>query len=116
MCGGKPGIQKLFAVVDLPGMHLHSYHDDQVEDGDSGKAKDEAVRFAVPVQLLRHREHLHGAIDDRRDAKQPSADHGDGQVADIVPRYCHEAQDGGDDAQQVRVLPLVGAGHQFVGD
>lgn len=114
--GGEPGIQELLAVVDLPGVDLHRHHYEQVEDGDGRKAEDEAVRFAVPVQLLRHGEHLHGTIDYGRDAKQPGADHGHGQVTDGVPRQRHEAQCGGNDAQQVRVLPLVGAGHQFVGE
>lgn len=96
-------------------MHLHSDDDHQVHDGDGGEAQDEAVGFAVAVQLLRHGEHLHAAVDERRHAEEPGADHGDHQVADVVAGQRQEGEDGGGDAQEVGVLPLVRGRHQLVG-
>ena len=115
LCAGEPLVQQLLAIVDLPGMHLHSNDDHQVHDRNGREAEDEAVGFAVPIELLRHREHLHGAVDQRGDADKPCTDHGDNQVADVVAGQCQEAEDCRDDAEQVRVLPLVGRGHHLVG-
>lgn len=116
LCASEPLVQQLLAVVDLPAVHLHSDDDHQVHDGHSGEAEDEAVCFAVPVELLRHREHLHGAVDERGHAEEPGTDHGDDQVADVVTRQCQEAEDCGDYAQEVRVLPLVWRGYYLVGN
>ncbi len=96
-------------------MHLHRNDDHQVHDGHGGEAEDEAVGFAVPVELLGHREHLHAAVDERGHAEEPGADHGDDQVADVVARQSQETEDCGNDAQQVRVLPLVRRGYDLVG-
>lgn len=112
---GEPLVQQLLAVVDLPGVDLHGDDDHQVHDGHGGEAKDEAVGFAVPVQLLCDGEHLHGAVDQRGHAEQPGADHGDDQVADVVARQRQEAKDCRDYAQEVGVLPLVGGGYHLMG-
>lgn len=111
---GEPLVQQLLAVVDLPGVHLHGDDDHQVHDRHGREAEDEAVGFAVPVQLLRHGEHLHGAVDQRGHAEEPAADHGGDQVADVVARQRQEAEDRGDGAQEVRVLPLVWRGYDLV--
>lgn len=97
-------------------MHLHGDDDHQVHDRHGREAEDEAVSFAVPVQLLRHGEHLHAAVDERRHAEEPGADHGDHQVADVVARQCQEGEDRWDNAEEVGVLPLVGRGDEFVGN
>lgn len=112
---GEPLVQQLLAVVDLPAVHLHSNHDHQVHDGHGGEAEDEAVGFAVSVQLLGHREHLHGAVDQRGHAEEPRADHRDDEVADVVAGQRQEAEDGGNDAQEVGILPLVRRGDYLVG-
>lgn len=114
LCGGEPLVQQLLAVVDLPGVHLHRNDDDEVHHGHCREAEDEAVRLAVPVQLLSHGEHLHAAVDERRHAEEPGADHGDHQVADVVARQRQEAEDGGDYAQKVGVLPLIRRGDYLV--
>lgn len=69
----------------------------------------------MAVQLLSHREHLHTAVDQRGHAKEAGADHGYDQVADVVTGQCQEAEDCGDYAEQVGVLPLIRRGHHFVG-
>lgn len=112
---GEPLVQQLLAVVDLPAVHLHGDDDHQVHDRHGGEAEDEAVGFAVPIELLRHREHLHAAVDQRGHAEESCADHGDDQVADVVAGQRQEAEDGGNYAQEVGVLPLVWRGYYFVG-
>lgn len=69
----------------------------------------------MAVELLGHRKHLHGAVDEGGHAEQSTADHGDHQVADVVPGQCQKAEDGGDDAKEIGVLPLVRRGHHPVG-
>lgn len=96
---GEPLVQQLLAVVNLPAMDLHSNDDDQVHDGHSREAKDEAVGFAVSIELLRHGEHLHAAVDERRHTEEAGADHGNDQVADVVAGQCQEAKDRGNDAE-----------------
>lgn len=105
--GGEPLVQQLLAVVDLPAVHLHSNDDHQVHNRYGREAEDEAVCFAVAIQLLCHREHLHAAVDEWGHAEESGADHGDYQVADVVARQRQEAEDCGNYAQEVRVLPLV---------
>lgn len=95
---------------------MHGDDDHEVHHRHGGEAENEAVRFAVAVQLLRHGEHLHAAVDERRHAEEPGADHGDDQVADVVTRQRQEAEDCGDYAQEVGVLPLVWRGYHFVRD
>lgn len=112
---GEPLVQQLLAVVDLPGVDLHGDDDHQVHDRHGREAKDEAVGFAVPVQLLCDGEHLHRAVDQRGHAEEPGADHGDDQVADVVARQRQEAKDCRDYAQEVGVLPLVGGGYHLMG-
>lgn len=97
-------------------MHLHGDDDHQVHDRHSREAEDEAVSFAMPVQLLCHGEHLHAPIDERRHAEEPGADHGDHQVADVVAGQCQEGEDCWGNAQEVRVLPLVRRGNELVGN
>lgn len=111
---GEPLVQQLLAVVDLPGVHLHSDDDDQVHDRHGGEAEDEAVGFPVSIQLLGHGEHFHAAVDQRGHAEEPGADHGDDQVADVVAGQRQEAEDQGNYAQEVRILPLVWRGHDLV--
>ena len=96
-------------------MHLHGDDHHQVHDGDGGEAEDETVGLAVAVQLLRHGEHLHPAVQQGRDAEQPGADHADHQVADVVARQGKGAEERGQDAQQVGVLPLVRSRHRVSG-
>lgn len=116
MCsGGKPLVQQLLAVVDLPAVDLHGNDDHQVEDGHGREAEDEAVGLAVAVELLGHREHLHGAVDERGHAEQAATDHRDHQVADVVPGQRQEAEGCGDDAEEIWVLPLVRRRHHPVG-
>lgn len=112
---GEPLVQQLLAVVDLPAVHLHSDDDHQVHDRHGGEAEDEAVGFAVPIELLRHGEHLHAAVDQRGHTEEPGADHGDDQVADVVAGQRQEAEDCWDYAQEVGVLPLVWRGDYLVG-
>lgn len=112
---GEPLVQQLLAVVDLPPVHLDGDDDHQVQHRHCGEAEDEAVGLPVAVELLRYREHLHAAVDERRHAEQPGADHRDHQVADIVTRQRQDAEDCGDDAQQVRILPLVWRSYELVG-
>lgn len=99
LSGGEPLVQQLLAVVNLPAVHLHSDDDHQVHDGHGGEAEYEAVCFAVSVQLLCHGEHFHAAVDQWGHAEEPSADHGDYQVANVVARQCQEAKDCGNNAQ-----------------
>lgn len=70
----------------------------------------------MTVELLGHREHLHAAVDEGRNAEKPGTDHRDDQVADVVAGYGHEAEDSGEEAKQVRVLPLVRAGYHIMRD
>jgi len=111
---GEPLVQQLLAVVDLPAVHLHRDDDHQVHDRHGREAEDKAVSFAVPNELLSHREHLHAAVNQRSHGEKPGADHGDDQVADIVARQGQEAEDGGNYAQEVGVLPLVRSGYYLV--
>lgn len=112
---GEPLVQELLAVVDLPAVHLYSDDDHEVHDRHGGEAEDESVGFAVPIELLRHGEHLHTAVDQRGHAEEPGTDHGDHQIADVVARQGHEAEGCGNYAEEVRVLPLVRRGHHLVG-
>ena len=114
LCAREPLVQQFLAIVDLPGVHLHSDDYHKVHHCHSGKAKDKAVGLAVAIQLLSHREHLHTTIDQRGDTEEPCADHGYDQVADVVTRQRQEAEDGGHHAQEIGVLPLVRRGHHFM--
>lgn len=96
-------------------MHLHSNDNHQVHDRYGREAKNEAIRFAMSVELLRHGEHLHTTVDQWGHTEESSTDHGDNQVADVVARQCQEAEDGRNYAQEVRVLPLVWRGYYLVG-
>lgn len=107
LCGAEPLIQQPLAVIDLPAVHLHRDDDDQVHDRHGREAKDKTVGFPVTIELLRHGEHLHAAVDERSHAEQPGADHGDDQVADVVARQRQEAEDCRNYAEEVGVLPLV---------
>lgn len=115
LSAGEPLVQQLLAVVDLPAVHLHSDYDHQVHDGHGREAEDEAVGFAVPIELLCHGEHLHAAVDQRGHAEEPGTDHGDDQVADVVAGQGKKAEDCRDYAQEVGVLPLVRGGYYLVG-
>lgn len=95
-------------------MDLHSNDNHQVHNWHRREAKDEAIRFAVTIQLLRHREHLHAAVDQRRHTEQSSTDHRNDQVADVVSRHRHKTEDCGNDAEKVGILPLIGGGYNFV--
>lgn len=92
-------------------MHLDCHHQHQVHDGDSRITKEEAVGLAMAVQLLCSREHLHTAINEGSDGKEPHADHGEHQVANVVAGEGEEAQERGHNAQQIWVLPFIGHGH-----
>lgn len=96
-------------------MYLHRYDYYQVHDRHSRETKDETVCFAVAIKLLGYREHLHAAVYQRGHAEEPGADHGDDQVADVVAGQRQEAEDCGDYAEEVGVLPLVWRGHHLVG-
>lgn len=96
-------------------MNLHCHHYQQIHDRDRRETKDETVGFAVAVELLSHREHLHAAVDERRHREEASADHGDHQVADVVSGKGEEAKERRDDTEQVGVLPLVRHGHLVMG-
>lgn len=92
-------------------MHLNSNHHDDVHDSHCREAEDEPIGFAMAVQLLRHREHLHASVDQRRHGEQPCADHGYDQVTDIVLGERQAAAQQREGAKQVRILPLVWRGH-----
>lgn len=113
--GGEPLVQQLLAVVDLPAVDLHGNDDHQEEDRHRREAEDDAVGLAVAVELLGHWEHLHGAVDEGSHAEEAAADHGDHQVADVVPGQRQEAEDCGDNAEEIGVLPLVRRRHHPVG-
>ncbi|KAL0599997.1 hypothetical protein AAY473_029874 [Plecturocebus cupreus] len=81
-----------------------------VHDGDGRKTKEETVGLAMAVELLCSREHLHAAINERSNGKEPHADHGEHQVANVVARKGEKAQKTGQNAQQIRVFPLIGHG------
>lgn len=95
-------------------MHLDSQHQHQVHDRDGRKTKEEAVRLSVAVELLCSGEHLHAAINEGSYGEEPHADHGEHQVANVVSREGQEAQEGGHNAQQIRIFPLIGHGHLIV--
>lgn len=99
LCGGEPLVQQLLTIVDLPAVNLHGDDDHQVHDWHGAEAENETVCFAVAIELLSHREHLHAAVDQWRHAKEPGADHGDDQVADVVTGQGQEAEDCGYYAQ-----------------
>ena len=65
-------------------MHLNCQHQHQVHDGHRRKTEEEVVGLAVAIELLCRREHLHAAINEGNDGKEPHADHGQHQVANVV--------------------------------
>ncbi|ERE73588.1 hypothetical protein H671_5g14102 [Cricetulus griseus] len=80
------------SVIQLPGMSLDCQYQHQVHDGDSGETKQEELAFAMTVELLGSREHLHAAINQGSDGEEPHADHGEHQVANVVSTEGEKAQ------------------------
>ena len=66
-------------------MHLNCQHQHQAREGHRRKSKEEAVGLAMAVELLCSREqHIHAAINEGSDGKEPHADHGQHQVANVA--------------------------------
>lgn len=95
-------------------MHLNSNHHDEVHNRHCREAENEAIGFTMAIELLRNRKHLHSTINQRCHREQSCADHGYDQVTDIVLWKGQAATEKGEEAEEVRVLPLVGHGHRVM--
>lgn len=95
-------------------MHLDSNHHQEIHNSHRREAENKAIGFSIAIKLLRHREHLHSAVNQGCHGEESRAYHGYDQVTDIALWKWQAAAQQGDEAEKVGVFPLVWLGHSVV--